>query len=110
MSAKFPRGGGGGGAGPFFSSKSTMHPEDWQTFLTNDENKLQLTRLVLYIWRDNEVADKYKYRKVILIAEGHAYSFRSDEQLQHTLVQELASLYSNQKKTDSVIVWYSKMC
>ena len=86
----------------------TKRPGDWQTFLTNDENKLQLTRLVLRVWSDDEVADKYKNRKVILIAEGHAYSFRSDEQQQHTLVQELASLYSNQEETDSRIVLYCK--
>ena len=86
----------------------TKRPGDWQTFLTNDENKLQLTRLVLRVWSDDEVADKYKNNKVILIAEGHAYSFRSDEQQQHTLVQELASLYSNQEETDSRIVLYCK--
>ena len=67
----------------------TKHPGDWQTFLTNDENKLQLTRPVLHVWSDDEVADKYKNRKLILIAEGHAYSFKSDDQTQHTIVQSL---------------------
>ena len=56
----------------------TKQSGDWQTFLTNDENKLQLTRLVLRVWSDDEVADKYKNRKLIHIAEGHAYSFKSD--------------------------------
>ena len=86
----------------------TKRPGDWQTFLTNDENKLQLTRLVLRVWSDDEVADKYKNRKLILIAEGHAYSFKSDDQTQHTIVQELTSLYSNQEETDSRVVLYCK--
>ena len=29
--------------------KLTKRPGDWQMFLTNDENKLQLTRLVLRV-------------------------------------------------------------
>ena len=86
----------------------TKGPGDGQTFLTNDENKLQLTRLVLRVWSDDEVADKYKNRKLILIAKGHAYSFKSDDQTKHTIVQELTSLYSNQKKTDSRVVLYCK--
>ena len=47
-------------------------------------------------------------RKLILIAEGHAYSFKSDDQTQHTIVQELTSLYSNQEETDSRVVLYCK--
>ena len=86
----------------------TKRPGDWQTFLTNDENKLQLIRLILRVWSDDEVADKYKDRKLILVAEGHAYSFESDDQQQHTLVQELESLYSNQEETDSRVVLYCK--
>ena len=86
----------------------TKRPGDWQTLLTNDEHKLQLTRLVLRVLGDDEIADKYKNRKLILIAEGHAYSFKSDDQTQHTIVQELTSLYSNQEETDSRVVLYCK--
>ena len=86
----------------------TKRPGDWQTFLTNDEKKLQLTRHVLRVWSDDEVAYKYKNRKRILIAEGHAYSFKSDDQTQHTIVQELTSLYSNQEETGSRVVLYCK--
>ena len=84
----------------------TKRPGDWQTFLTNDENKLQLVRLLLRVWSEDEVADMYKDRKLVLIAEGHAYSF--DNQQQHTRVTEIPSLYSNQEETDSRVVLYCK--
>ena len=36
------------------------------------------------------------------------FTFESDDQQQHTTVQELASLYSNQEETDSKVVLYCK--
>ena len=60
------------------------------------------------VWGDAVVADKYKDIRFILIAEGHAYSFKLDDQQQHATVQELAPLYSNQEETDSRAVLYCK--
>lgn len=48
----------------------TKRPGDLQTFLKNKENKLQLLRLVLHVCINDEVADKHKDRKLILVAEG----------------------------------------
>ena len=48
----------------------------------------------------------YKDRKLVLIAEGHAYTF--DNQQQHVRVKEIPSLYSNQEETDSRVVLYCK--
>ena len=79
----------------------TKRPGDWQTFLTNDENKLQLTRLVLRIWNDDEVADKYKSRKVSLIAEGRILSGQMNSNRTPYFITVLKS------ETDSMIVLYS---
>ena len=37
---------------------------DWQIFLKNNGNKFQLIRLVLRVLGDDEVAEKYKDRKL----------------------------------------------
>ena len=80
-------------------------PGNWKTFLTNDEFKLQLIRLILHVWSGDELDDKNKDRKLTLVTEGHTYSFKSDDQQQHTSVQELESLYSNQEETDIRLVF-----
>ena len=69
---------------------------------------ITLTRLALRVWGDDEVVDKHKNRKLILIPEGHAYSFQSDDQQHHTNFQVIESLYSNQEETDSRVVLYCK--
>ena len=46
----------------------------------------------------------YKDRKLILDAEGHAYTF--DNKLQHVRVKEFPSLYSNQEETVTRVVLY----
>ena len=51
----------------------TKRPADWKAFLTNNENKLQLTRLLLRVWSDDEVADKYNNKRVIILSKGYAY-------------------------------------
>ena len=60
------------------------------------------------MWSDDEVADKYNNKRVIILSEGHAYYIESDDQQQNTTVQDLASLYSNQEETDSMVVLYCK--
>ena len=71
----------------------TKRPADWKVFLTDDANKIQLTRLLLRVWSQDEFADQYKTRKVILISEGHAHCLESEDE-QHTQVREIHPLYS----------------
>ena len=85
----------------------TKRPTDWKTFLTNDENKVQLIKLILRVWSDDEVAARYQNRNVVVISEGHGYCLEADEQ-QHVKVREIGSLYSNQEETDSRVVLYCK--
>ena len=51
----------------------TKRPVDWKAFLTNNEDKLQLTKLIMRVWSDDEVADKYNNKRVIILSEGYAY-------------------------------------
>jgi hypothetical protein len=75
--------------------------------LTNDENKIQLTKLILSVWSNDEFDANCQKRKDIVISEGHAHCLESDDQ-QHTRVQEIQFLYSNQEETDSRVVLYYK--
>ena len=81
----------------------TKRSADWKAFLTNFSWQDSYC-----VWSDDEVADKYNNKRVIILSEGHAYYIESDDQQQNTTVQELASLYSNQEETDSMVVLYCK--
>ena len=35
--------------------KMTKRPSDWKAFMTNDENKQQLIKLLLRVWGDDEI-------------------------------------------------------
>ena len=56
---------------------------------------------------NNEIADKFQNRKVVMISEEYAYSIEFANQ-EHTTVEERTSLYSNQEGTESRVVLYYK--
>ena len=55
--------------------EKTRRPKDWKDFLTNDENKEQLIRLLLTTWRSKSFSQKLEGHEVTLICEGRAYQF-----------------------------------
>ena len=87
-----------------FEEKKTRRPKDWKDFLTNDENKEQLIRLLLSTWRSKSFSQKLEGHEVTLICEGWAYQFTSNGE--STLCQEIASLESTQEETDSKVILY----
>ena len=85
---------------------STKRPTEWKLFLSNDENKLQLVKLLLKLWSGNEYASKLRGRKVIVICEGVAHLLFSEDGLTTKQV-EIHSLRSTQEETDSRVILYS---
>lgn len=83
--------------------EKTRRPKDWKDFLTNDENKEQLIRLLLSTW-SKSFSHKLEGHEVTLICEGRAYQLTSDGE--STLCQEIASLASTQEETDSRVILY----
>ena len=51
-------------------------PADWNTFLTNDENKTALIHLLLDHWSSQEMVGAILHRPVIFVEAGQA--FRAD--------------------------------
>lgn len=85
----------------------TKRPSDWKAFLANDENKTQLTRLLLRVWSKDDMAEKYENQKCIVAVDGQAYCLYSADKKQ-VKTEQIQSLSSNQEETDSRIVLYCK--
>lgn len=85
----------------------TKKPADWREFLANDENKIQLIRIMLKVWSSNSFAAHIGSRQVTLICEGQAYQLTTRDGTSVNCNQ-LASLASNQEETDSRVILYCK--
>ena len=60
-------------------SEMTKKPADWKLFLCNDENKKQLSELLLSVWSSNELAEHLQHRYIIVVVEGKATELSSDD-------------------------------
>ena len=80
-------------------------PADWKTFLTNDDNKKQLVKVLLNTWANDVYAKKLQRRKVVLICEGDAYCYTSDGGIitERTMLDEIKS---TQEETDTRVTMY----
>lgn len=87
--------------------EATKKPRDWKVFLSNEENKVQLIKLLLKVWSSDQYASKLKGRKFIFICETKAYLITSDDG-KTTHKEELKDLTSSQEETDSRVVLYLK--
>ena len=85
----------------------TKRPVDWKLFLTNDDNKTQLIKLLLDIWSGDAFAEQLSTQKVSTVSAGHVYCLQTDDQNKVSR-KEIASLFSNQEETDSRIILYCK--
>ena len=84
--------------------EKTRRPENWKDFLTNDEHKEQLVRLLLKIWSSQDCAERLKNKEVLLICDGKAYRLASDGEA--VTVSEVPALESDQEETDTRVVLY----
>lgn len=85
--------------------EATKKPADWKSFLANDENKIQLIRLLLKVWSSHQYAPKLQGRQLIFICEEKAFLITSTDGKKTTKV-EIPSLCSTQEETDSRIILY----
>ena len=54
-------------------------PKYWKEFLSNDQNKNQLIKLMLNIWQTNLTASHLTNRSLILICEKEAFHLQSTD-------------------------------
>ena len=80
-------------------------PSDFKLFLLNDENKAEMFRIMLKVWKSGDAARRLKGKNIIIIVDGKAYSLTSHDghEVQHV---EISSIESSQEETDSRIVLY----
>ena len=86
---------------------ATRKPRDFKEFLSNDENKKQLCKLILDVWASLSAASNLqKCNSAVLVVDGKAHKLDSvNDQVNRT---EIHSLQSNQEETDTRIVLYLK--
>jgi len=94
------------GAGDKFigSGGEMKRPKDWKVFLSNDDNKAQLLKVLLDTWSSAQTAPILCGREVVLVYEGCAYMLRSTGETMSCV--EIESLQSNQEETDTRVVLY----
>ena len=49
------------------SGEAMKRPGDWGAFLSKDDNKTQLSRMVLQVWSEDRMAERLKDRHVIAV-------------------------------------------
>lgn len=67
----------------------------------------QLARLILQVWNNGELVNKYQCNICIIITDEYAHCLYSDDQ-KHTKVEQLQVLHSNHEETNSRVVLYDK--
>ncbi|ESO94791.1 hypothetical protein LOTGIDRAFT_161042 [Lottia gigantea] len=97
----------GSGQKRLIKGVSTVGPEDWKEFLTNDDNKQELIKLLIQIWSDNEFSHKIQEKLIIVVWEGEAYKHnsRDGETVNKSPIQ---SLSSKKKQTQIVYCLYAE--
>ena len=80
-------------------------PSDFKLFLQNNDNKAQLFRIMLKVWKSDDAASRLKGKNIVIIVDGKAYSLTSHDG--HVVQQEeISALESSQEETDSRTVLY----
>ena len=84
---------------------SIKTPSDFKFFLTNEDNKKQLCKLLKDVWStENAVPTLKKCETAIIVVEGNAYQLlESNSKID---IREIHGLKSNQEETDSRVVLY----
>ena len=85
--------------------ENTKRPRHWKLFLCYDENKIQFTNVLVDVWRKDATASGLKDRKVILICEGKAHEFTSQDG-KTTDSREAHEFRSDQEETDTRALLY----
>lgn len=84
--------------------ENTRRPENWKEFLSNNENKEQLSVLLLKVWCNDENILKIHNKKIITVCKGKAYKLETNGGKVTAL--EIPSLSSTQEETDTRVILY----
>ena len=75
----------------------TKKPKYWKGFLSDDENKHQLIKLMLNVWQTNLTALHLPNQSLILICEKETFHLHSKNTKSH----KMSELKSSQEKADT---------
>ena len=88
------------------SGSSMLRPTNMAAFLSNAQNKTSLTKMILNVWRDSEMAHRLREKIVVLVVDGEV--FELCENNGDVLLKNLRDYSSNQEEFDSRMVLFWK--
>lgn len=93
------------GSSPTFllSGAKTRTPKDWKSFMSNDENKTQLLRLLFEQWKSDKYAKHLEGRRIYYVLGEMCYCLTSSNGTVVDLVPE-QTLFSSQEEADTRII------
>ena len=92
----------GSGTVHLIKGSSTKVPRNRKTFLSNDENKQNLTKFLLDEWKQDKYATKLKGRQIMFVCGDHCTCLLSADGLT-TLSESVEELCSTQEEADTKI-------
>ena len=93
----------GSSAAYLIQGPSTKVPRDWKAFLSNDKNKMNLTKFLLQEWKTNKFAPKLHGRTIMFVCEDTCTKLTSVDGLT-TLSEQVLELCSDQEEADTKII------
>ena len=94
-----------GGSSPTFllSGPKTKTPKDWNRFMSNDDNKTQLIKLLLHEWQKDTYANRLVGKKLFFVCgeECFCLSSKDGESVTKELQEDLCS---SQEEADTRII------
>lgn len=82
---------------------NTKLSRDFKSFLSNDENKRQLIKLLLKEWHSETYAARLRGRQVLYVCEDECVQLQSEDGLVVT-ASAVPALNSNQEEADTRII------
>ena len=89
------------------SGPKTKTPRDWKSFMSNDENKTQLIKLLVSEWKKPKYSSRLRRRQLFFVCDEECFCLSSDDGI---VVQALPEedLFSSQEEADTrIILHYS---
>ena len=85
------------------SGPRTKTPREWKSFISNDENKTQLIKLLLSEWKKPKCASRLRRRQLFFVCGEECFCLSSDDGI---VVQALPEedLFSSQEEADTRII------
>ena len=85
------------------SGPKTRTPRDWKSFMSNDENKTQLIKLLLSEWQKSRYAGKLRERQLFFVCGKKCYCLTSYDGVEVEIMPQ-EDLFSSQEEADSRMI------